>query len=286
MLRLDLTDLAPPTPHLPRRRLAALTRGGASVALHAAVIALAALVRTTAAPVVELRTAEQIEDRPVHLVFMAPEVMGGGGGGGGNGQPGPIRRAQGVGSDQGTLRTRKPRPLTPAASPQPAIADLPSIVLDARPMASGFFDQIGLPASGVMSSPSTGPGSGGGVGSGSGTGIGSGEGPGLGPGSGGGTGGGVYRLGGGVAAPRAIKEVKPKYTGKALRDKIQGTVVLEAVVTSDGCTSQIRVVKSLDPGGLDDEAVTAVAQWRFEPGRLAGKPVDVLVVILLDFTLR
>jgi TonB family protein len=72
----------------------------------------------------------------------------------------------------------------------------------------------------------------------------------------------------------------------ALRFKITGTVVLEAVVTTDGRASQIRVVRSLDRGGLDDEAIAAVAQWRFEPGRLEGTPVDVLVTILVDFSLR
>jgi protein TonB len=116
--------------------------------------------------------------------------------------------------------------------------------------------------------------------------MGSGRGPGLGPGSGGGTGGGIYRPGGAVSTPRLIKEVKPRYTPDALQHMIQGTVVLEAIVTSDGCPSHIRVVRSLDRGGLDEEAVAAVAQWRFEPGRLAGAPVDVLVTILLDFSIR
>jgi TonB family protein len=159
-------------------------------------------------------------------------------------------------------------------------------VLDAKPLASGLFDQIGLPTGGVMSGTSTGPGSGGGVGTGFGTGIGSGRGPGFGPGSGGGTGGGIYRPGGAVSAPRLIKEVKPKYTSEALVKRIQGTVVLEAVVTADGCASQIRIVRSLDAGGLDEEAVAAVAQWRFEPGRLGAAPVDVLVTIVLNFSLH
>lgn len=285
VVHLGLADRAPPAPHLPLRRLAALPQLGASGALHAVLMTIALLVKI-AAPHVELPVMQPVADPPVHVVFLMPEVdIGGGGGGGGNGQAGPIRRAQGVGSDTATLRIRKPAPLTPAASPHPAPEDLPSVVLDAKPLASGFFDQSGLPASGVLSSPSTGPGSGGGVGSGSGTGIGSGRGPGMGPGSGGGTGGGVYRVGGGVSAPRVIKEVRPKYTGEALRDKIQGTVVVEALVSADGCTSQIRVVKSLDRG-LDEAAITAVEQWRFEPGRLAGAPVDVLVVIMLDFTIR
>ena len=163
---------------------------------------------------------------------------------------------------------------------------MPSIVLDATPLASGLFDQIGLPTGGVMSGASTGPGSGGGVGTGTGTGIGSGRGPGLGPGSGGGTGGGVYRPGGAVTGPRLITEVKPKYRSEALENGVQGTVVLEVIVDANGCASHIRVVRSLDRGGLDEEAVAAVAQWRFEPGRLAGVPVDVLVTIMVDFSIR
>jgi protein TonB len=83
-----------------------------------------------------------------------------------------------------------------------------------------------------------------------------------------------------------IKEVKPTYTPQALLNRIQGTVVLEAVVTGDGCASQIRVVRSLDRGGLDEEAIAAVTQWRFEPGRLAGAPVDVIVTIMVDFLIR
>jgi protein TonB len=89
-----------------------------------------------------------------------------------------------------------------------------------------------------------------------------------------------------VSAPRLILEVKPKYTSQALLNKIQGRVVLEAIVTGDGCASQIRVVRSLDAGGLDEEAVAAVAQWRFEPGRLGAVPVNVLVTIELDFSIR
>ena len=116
--------------------------------------------------------------------------------------------------------------------------------------------------------------------------MGSGRGPGIGPGSGGGTGGGIYRAGGAVSAPRLIKEVKPKYTREALAKSIQGTVVLEVIVTGDGCASQIRIVRSLDAGGLDDEAVAAVAQWQFEPGRLGATPVDVLVTIELYFLVR
>ncbi|MBI4486271.1 MAG: TonB family protein, partial [Acidobacteria bacterium] len=42
------------------------------------------------------------------------------------------------------------------------------------------------------------------------------------------------------------------------------------------------VLRSLD-AGLDREAIAAVRQWRFAPGRVGGEPVDVLVTIILDF---
>ena len=290
MLHMD--PLEPRTPQLPHPRFGALTQLATSAALHVTLVIIAALVGTTTAQSIERRKPLPVADQPTpdvrHIVFLAPVRKGGGGGGGGNQQAAPIRRAQSVGSDAIALRVRKPP--TPAA---PAtLASLPSIekapttpavVLDAKPLASGIFDQIGLPTGGVLSGTSTGPGSGGGVGTGIGTGIGSGRGPGLGPGSGGGTGGGVYRPGGAVSGPRLINEVKPSYTNDALRHKIQGAVVLETLVTADGCPSQIRVIRSLDPGGLDAQAVAAVAQWQFEPGRLGDTPVDVLVTIQLDF---
>ena len=288
MLHLD--PFAPRTPRLPHARLGPL-QIAASATLHVTVVVLAVLIKTTtSSPWIEPRATRTVEEDVRHIVFLAPELpaMAGGGGGGGNQQPGPIRRAQGVGDDAITLRARKTRPpvmpVTPA--PAPAIDEVPSILLDAKPLASGMFDQIGLPAAGVMASTSTGPGSGGGVGTGRGTGVGSGHGPGLGAGSGGGTGGGTYRAGGAVSAARLIKDVRPKYTGEALRQKTQGSVVLEVVVTADGLPSQIRIVRSLDGGGLDQEAVSTVAQWRFEPGRLAGVPVDVLVTVVLDFSIR
>jgi len=291
---LDLDPLAPRTPRLPHRRLGGLGQLAASTVLHATFTVVAALIAMTAGHGMDVRRAERIADPQradlLHIVFLAPELprTGGGGGGGGNQRPEPIRRAQGVGADAITLRVRKdPPPSAPLTTITPAVEvpPLPSIVLDAKPLASGVLDQVGLPTGGVMSGVSTGPGSGGGVGTGTGTGIGPGRGPGLGPGSGGGTGGGVYRAGGSVSAPRLIKEVKPKYTSEALLKRIQGTVALEVIVTDDGCTSQMRVVRSLD-SGLDEEAVAAVALWRFDPGRLGTDPVNVLVRIEIDFTIR
>jgi TonB family protein len=293
---LHLDQRAPLTPRLPRRRFGGPKQLGASAALHLTAFFLA----LSLGPMLGSGRADLEHERISphelmdirHVVFLAPDArrIGGGGGGGGNQQSAPIRRAQGVGTDAITLRVRKSPPSpapVPRVSPDPAdVPALPAIVLEATPLASGAIDQIGLPMGGVLSGTSRGPGSGGGVGTGVGTGIGSGRGSGLGPGSGGGTGGGAYRAGGAVTSPRLIVEVKPKYTSDAMLRRIQGTVTLEVVVTSEGRPTQIRVVRSLDPGGLDQQAIAATEQWRFEPGRLAGRPVDVVVLVMLDFTIR
>jgi len=287
---LSIDDIGPPTPRLPQPRW---TRVGwritMSIGLHLVVaIALSIVVHRSTTPMVALESPPSVHSAPDvrHIVFIARSpIPGGGGGGGGNRQTGPIRRAEGIGSDKITLRIAK-KPLLISAPSAVEVPTLPRVLLDAQPLASGSVELVGLPVGGVTYGTSTGPGTGGGVGEGVGTGIGSGRGPGIGPGSGGGIGGGVYRPGGAVAPPRVITEVKPTYTNDALFRKIQGTVILELIVKQDGRPFQIRVVHSLDPKGLDQQAILAASQWRFEPGRLAGTPVDVLVTIMLDFWIR
>jgi protein TonB len=280
--------LALKSPRLPERRWAARgTLFAITGSLHLLGVALVLFALAPARKIAAVETHESPAIMRVvlpRMVFQLSGPPGGGGGGGGNRQRGPIRHAEAIGPDATTLRTGKP----PATADRLANADtaLPPIVLDARPLASGDIVQIGLPIGGVSSGTSTGPGSGGGVGTGTGTGIGSGSGPGIGAGSGGGVGGGVYRSGGGVTAPRLLAQTKPKYTTEALGQKIQGSVWLEIVVTRDGLVEQVRIVRSLDPGGLDHQAVAAVRQWRFEPGRLAGTPVDVQVTVVMDFSIQ
>jgi len=288
MLHLD--GLSARTPQLPLSGWkAGVTRLALSAALHLAVAMLVIGVLTHAR---RLTTAESPQHPSpelkaiAHLVFIAREAprISGGGGGGGNRQAGPIRHAEGIGHDAITLRTTSTLPsFRDNHVDRPPAA--PAVLLDARPLASGNSDVFGLPVGGVSFGTSSGPGSGGGVGEGAGTGIGSGSGPGLGPGSGGGTGGGAYRPGGSVSPPRVIREVKPTFTADALARKVQGRVLLELVVNRLGRVENVRVVRPLDPG-LDEQAIAAARQWRFEPGRLAGTPVDVVVTLALDFWIQ
>jgi TonB family protein len=91
----------------------------------------------------------------------------------------------------------------------------------------------------------------------------------------------------GVTLPKVISEVKPRYTPEAMQARIQGTLMMTAVVRTDGTPGDITITKSLDTAyGLDKQAVDALSQWRFESGRKDGKPVPVRVTIEMRFWLR
>lgn len=97
----------------------------------------------------------------------------------------------------------------------------------------------------------------------------------------------VYEAGtSGVTLPTLLKEVKPHYTAEAIRNRIQGSVLLAAVVLSDGTVGVVTVLRSLDTAfGLDAEAVVAAKQSVFSPGMKDSQPVAVRVTIEMTFTL-
>lgn len=259
---------------------------GASLLAHVALVALFFLaVKYGAQPVT---SSGLIRPEPINqqIVWLAEPGPGGGGGGGGNKSPEPPQKAQVPGKDKITvpvLKTPKlDNPDEPEDQEPQQYFDIPAKALaaDLNAIVPGVLD-------GTVPSPSQGSGSGGGGGTGTGSGIGSGVGPGLGPGYGGGTGGGPYRPGNGVEAPRLLRQVQPQYTADAMRAKIQGTVELECIVQPSGVCSNIAIVRSLDRSfGLDGEAVKAVQQWRFVPGRRQGQEVPVIVTIEMTFNLR
>lgn len=88
-----------------------------------------------------------------------------------------------------------------------------------------------------------------------------------------------------VQQPILIHKVEPVYPEIAQKARIQGVVILEAVVTKTGDMEDVRVLRSLHPI-LDQSAVHAVSQWRYQPARLEGKPVKVYFTVTVKFTLR
>jgi TonB family protein len=97
----------------------------------------------------------------------------------------------------------------------------------------------------------------------------------------------VYKVGNGVSAPVALRQVKADYTQEAQAQRIEGAVTLDVVVTADGGVGDVKVAKSLDSVfGLDKAAVTAMKGWKFNPAMKDGKPVAVQVTVLITFTLK
>jgi TonB family protein len=94
----------------------------------------------------------------------------------------------------------------------------------------------------------------------------------------------ALRIGGGVTAPKVLSKVEPEYTEEARTAKYQGTVVLAVEIRPDGFADNIRVVRGLGLG-LDENAMTAVRQWQFQPGTKDGAAVTVQATIEVNFRL-
>jgi periplasmic protein TonB len=94
----------------------------------------------------------------------------------------------------------------------------------------------------------------------------------------------VFRVGGGVSAPRATYAPDPEYSEEARKAKYQGVVVLWLIVGPDGRPRDIKVSRQLGMG-LDQKAIEAVRMWRFEPATKDGKPVAVQINVEVNFRL-
>jgi TonB family protein len=91
------------------------------------------------------------------------------------------------------------------------------------------------------------------------------------------------RVGGEVKAPHATVKVDPIYPDDAKAAGIAGVVLLEITIATDGSVSNARVLRSIPM--LDQAAIDAVKQWKYEPTVLNGVPVEVEMNVYINFTL-
>jgi periplasmic protein TonB len=250
-------------------------------------------------------TSESPQQERSRLVFLALPGPDGGGGGGGARAPQQAARAERRGVQSVPLSVPPVSPERTLAVPRAvsAPAPVPSRIWEPgspqspaplhsatliAPVAAAFSDsrdREGTVETGRDDAVSLGSGGDRGAGTDLGAGSGSGVGSGIGDGTDGGTGGGVFRPGSGIEPPRLLREVKPHYTEDARRRGVTGEVVLEVVVRRDGTVGDLVVVRGLG-AGLEQRALEAVRQWRFAPARRLGAPVDVVVEVAVEFTLR
>jgi protein TonB len=85
-------------------------------------------------------------------------------------------------------------------------------------------------------------------------------------------------------APRKTVDLRPVYPEIARTARVEGVVVLEAVLDPTGSVTQLRVVKSVPL--LDQAALEAVRHWKYTPSVYAGRPVSVLMTITITFMLH
>ena len=92
------------------------------------------------------------------------------------------------------------------------------------------------------------------------------------------------RIGGAVGQPRLLTRADPVYPQVAVAARVQGVVVLEAVVDPEGRVEDVRVLRSIPL--LDRAAMDAVKQWRYAPVLVNGRPVSFVLTVTVTFVLN
>jgi len=92
------------------------------------------------------------------------------------------------------------------------------------------------------------------------------------------------RIAGRVKQPEKIRDVKPVYPPEAKAANVQGVVIVEALIDSEGMVAGARVLRSIPM--LDEAALKAVSQWRFAPTLLDNQPTAVLMTVTVNFRLE
>ena len=94
---------------------------------------------------------------------------------------------------------------------------------------------------------------------------------------------------GDVTTPRLLEETKvePVYPELARVARLEGNVILQAIVHTDGTVGDLEVLRCNRPNmGFEKSALEAVGQWRYDPATQNGKPVEVYFTVYVDFTLH
>lgn len=162
--------------------------------------------------------------------------------------------------------------------PNPRLQMTATVVVPNITMTNPNLPTTGDPLSGIVNDSN---------GMGSGSGLGSGNGAGIGPGEGYGVGGGPPEAGqNGYGKPECLYCPTPPFSDAAFKLKIQGVVVLDAIIGADGRASNIHLSKGLGYG-LDESAIKYVRDiWRFKPALGPdGRPAAVHTLVEVDFNI-
>jgi len=85
--------------------------------------------------------------------------------------------------------------------------------------------------------------------------------------------------------PEPIKRVAPDYPAEAVRDSIEGKVILNLIVDEHGDVMEVVVITAAPPDIFNEAAVQAMLQWKFKPAMKDGKPIKVRLAYPIEFRL-
>jgi TonB family protein len=85
-----------------------------------------------------------------------------------------------------------------------------------------------------------------------------------------------------LSGPVPLRKVDPKYPPTLINDRVEGEVVLYAVIRKDGSVNEIQIVHGVDDQ-LDANAKQALSQWKFRPGAKGGEPVELEAIVHIPF---
>ena len=236
-------------------------KSGATLSMIAHIIVISAILIGTyylGKKVIEKpkETVTLLEPSDIPVMKPAKAPSGGGGGGGDRDK---------FQAPKGNIPKPAMEQITPPAivvrNDHPKLAVEPTVVMPPQVKLAMNAPNLGNPTAAMPSGP-----------------------PSNGTGAGGGIGGGVFRVGGGVSAPKVTYQPDPEYSEEARKAKYQGVCVLSLIVGPDGKPRDVKVARSLGLG-LDEKAIEAVNQWKFEPAQKDGKPVAVAINVEVTFRL-
>jgi periplasmic protein TonB len=92
------------------------------------------------------------------------------------------------------------------------------------------------------------------------------------------------RISQGVAERNIVKKVQPKYPSEAREKHVQGSVLIQVVISKTGDVTNTRVISGDEL--LAPSAVEAVTQWKYKPYTLNGQPIEVETQIIINFQLH
>lgn len=88
-----------------------------------------------------------------------------------------------------------------------------------------------------------------------------------------------------ISGPAPLRKIDPKYPPALMSERVEGEVVLYAVIRRDGSVDSIQLVHGIDEQ-LDANAMNALSQWKFRPASRQGSPVELEAIVHIPFHFR